>query len=217
MTASLETSPEPDSPAFARAVQVLIEAGRRIYQRGWVPATSGNFSVRLDDQSCAITVSGRDKGALAAADIMRVDLDGKPLDNKKPSAETLLHTRLYRRDATIGTVLHTHSINATLVSMAAEPGTALRLQGLELLKAFRGTDSHTGSVTIPVFDNTQDIAALAEEVDEFMTSQETGHAYLIRGHGIYTWGRDMPEAMRHLEAMEYLMEYHWRSNSPRHQ
>jgi methylthioribulose-1-phosphate dehydratase len=209
MNQPLEISPA----AFQRAAQSIVETGRRIHERGWVPATSGNFSVRIDAGSCAITVSGKDKGALQPDDVMRVDLDGRPLDNKKPSAETLLHTQLYRRDATIGSVLHTHSITATLVSMAAEPGEALQLRGLELLKAFSGTETHTGTLRIPVFDNTQDIAALAAEVDRMMDEAGTGHAYLIRGHGIYTWGRDVQEALRHLEALEYLMEYYWRSRA----
>ncbi len=213
MNNSLEsTAPVDANAAFQRAALAMAEAGLRIWQQGWAPATSGNFSMRLDDDCCAITVSGRDKGRLRPEDIMRVDFQGRPLDNARPSAETLLHTRLYRRDPDIGAILHTHSITATLVSMHAPvDDEGICLAGLELLKAFAGTDSHTGSLQIPVFDNSQDIAALAARVDAAMDAAGTGHAYLIRGHGLYTWGRDLDEAMRHLEALEYLLEYHWRS------
>src|SRR5690554_7034898 len=192
---------------FEQAVSGLVQAGQRIWQQGWCPATSSNFTRRLSENSCAITVSGRDKGHLQAADIMQVDLDGQPLDGKKPSAETLLHTRLYRRDAGIGAVLHTHSLKATLVSMHCGP--QITFEGLELLKAFAGQSTHDTRLVIPVFDNSQDIAALAAEVERWMAVHGTGHAYLIRGHGLYTWGSDLPEALRHLEALEFLLDYYW--------
>jgi methylthioribulose-1-phosphate dehydratase len=207
--ASTDNSQCPADPAtvYRHAVSGLIAAGQRIWQQGWCPATSSNFSQRLDDARCAITVSGRDKGNLQPADIMQVDMAGQALDGKKPSAETLLHTQLYRRDADIGAVLHTHSVKATLVSMDAP--TVVELSGLELLKAFAGNSSHQVTLRIPVFDNTQDIAALATEVERWMQQHGTGHAYLIRGHGLYTWGRDLPETLRHLEALEFLLDYYW--------
>lgn len=210
---SAQSSPNPDSPVtpYQEAVSGLIAAGQRIWLQGWCPATSSNFSRRLDANSCAITVSGRDKGNLQPADIMQVDLSGQALDGKKPSAETLLHTQLYRRDPGIGAVLHTHSVKATLVSMDA-PAT-VELNGLELLKAFAGNTSHEATLQIPVFDNSQDIAALAAEVENRMQRHGTGHAYLIRGHGLYTWGRDLPETLRHLEALEFLLDYYWHARS----
>lgn len=198
------------SQTFQQAANDLIVAGQRIWKQGWCPATSSNFSQRLDEHSCAITVSGRDKGALKPEDIMRVDMAGQSLDGKRPSAETLLHTQLYRRDRTIGAVLHTHSLKATLVSMQAD-ASHITISGLELLKALQGTTTHDSSLTIPVFDNTQDIAALANQVDAHMDKHGTGHAYLIRGHGLYTWGPDLAATMRHLEALEFLLDYYWHS------
>lgn len=195
---------------YQQAVSGLIAAGQRLWQQGWCPATSSNFSQRLNAGACAITVSGRDKGNLQPADIMQVDLSGQALDGNKPSAETMLHTRLYQRDAEIGAVLHTHSLKATLVSMMATD--SITLSGLELLKAFAGNSSHDSTLSIPVFDNMQDIAALATEVDDWMEQHGTGHAYLIRGHGLYTWGRDLPETLRHLEALEFLLDYYWHAH-----
>jgi methylthioribulose-1-phosphate dehydratase len=193
--------------SFEQAVAGLIKAGQRIWQQGWCPATSGNFSQRLSADSCAITVSGRDKGNLQPADIMQADLAGRSLDGKKPSAEALLHTQLYRRDSDIGAVLHTHSMKATLVSMSVVG--IVRLEGLELLKAFEGFRTHQEVMHIPVFDNTQDIDSLAQQVEAWMQEHGTGHAYLIRGHGLYTWGRDLGETMRHLEALEFLLDFYW--------
>lgn len=190
---------------FLAAAQAICDAGRHIDARGWCPATSSNFSQRIDATSCAITISGRDKGALTPQDIMRVDFDGKPLSPGKPSAETLLHTHLYRRDPEIGAVLHTHSPNATLLSQLVRDN-ALKLEGWELLKAFEGITTHETTLTVPVFGNTQDIARLAREVDRWLDTADTPcFGYLIRGHGIYAWGSTMNDCRRHLEAFDYLM------------
>lgn len=182
----------------------LIEAGRQLYQRGWVPATSGNFSMRVGEDRIAITVSGRHKGALGAGDIMLVDAQGIPVDAKRPSAETLLHTQIYRRFPTVNAVLHTHSVNATLLSRVAEPEIVLR--DYELLKAFPGVDTHEAHVTVPVFPNDQDIARLARAVDSYLDGHDDVHGYLIAGHGIYTWGESVADALRHLEAFEFLFQ-----------
>lgn len=196
-------------PGLAEAAVKIIEAAGRIDGRGWCPATSSNFSCRLGAAHCALTVSGRHKGRLTPADILAVDLEGRSLDGRRPSAETLLHTSLYR-DEHIGAVLHTHSLHATLVSMRA--GAALVLEGLELLKAFRGIETHDCRVEIPVYDNDQDIAALAGRIESHWRADRPAvPAYLIRGHGLYVWGESMDDAMRHLEAMEFLLEYTWHS------
>lgn len=97
------------SDHFNTLAQQLVDAGRFIDQRGWVPATSGNFSARLPDGQIAITVSGRHKGRLTIEDIMPIDANGRSLDGRRASAETLLHTAIYRRYPQINAVLHPHS------------------------------------------------------------------------------------------------------------
>lgn len=182
-----------------------------LYARGWSPATSSNYSVRLDDGHCAITVSGKDKGKLAEQDVMVADLDGKaiPLNKEppqKPSAETLLHTSLYRFDPAIGAVLHTHSVNNTVLTMHYSDLNEFCFDGYEIVKAFSGFTTHEMSLTVPVFANDQDIPRLSRKVEAWLKTADKPRAYLIRGHGLYTWGRDMAECFRHLEAMEYLLE-----------
>jgi methylthioribulose-1-phosphate dehydratase len=187
----------------ARAAE-LVEAGRLLFQRGMVPATSGNLSARLGDGSLAITVSGRHKGRLCEEDIMRVDPDGRSLDGRRPSAETLLHCQIYRRLATTGAVLHPHSVSATVLSRLADGD--IVLAGYELLKAFPGVSSHDCSLTVPIFPNDQDIPRLAAAVEAWMERHRLLPGYLIAGHGFYTWGRDVEEALRHVEALEFLFE-----------
>jgi methylthioribulose-1-phosphate dehydratase len=198
-----------DPEKLKECAGLIATAGRDLYRRGWTPATSSNFSMRLGKDACAITVSGRHKGELGVEDVMAVDLDGHPLRQGRPSAETLLHTRLYRRSPEIGAVLHTHSPTATILTRL-RPDAAIVFSGYELQKAFHGITSHESELVFPVFDNSQDIPALVRRVDAWMDEHGTGHGYLIRGHGVYTWGRDMPECLRHLEALEFLLECEWR-------
>ena len=191
---------------YQQAQAAIVAAAREIHARGWVPATSGNFSVRLGDSDVAITASGKDKSQLSEVDILRVDLSGKAHEGGTASAELPLHVQLYRRDAQIGAILHTHSVNATIVSLENPQG--LRFEGLELLKAFAGVTTHDTALVIPVFANSQDIQALADEVEDYMQDNQQGSAYLIQCHGMYTWGADTDECMRHLEALKFLLEYH---------
>ena len=189
---------------FARRTAELIAAGQSLYSLGMVPATSGNFSARLDNGEIAITVSGRHKGRMIEDDIMRVDASGKSLDDRRSSAETGLHIQIYNRVPEARAILHPHSVNATLLSRLA--GEFLLLQDYELLKAFPGVDSHDCSITVPIFANDQNIERLAKRVDEYMQSEEPIHGYLINGHGFYTWGASVEDALRHVEAFEFLFE-----------
>lgn len=189
---------------FQQRAEELVAAGRFLYQRGWVPATSGNLSARMADGRIAVTVSGRHKGFLTPGDIMITDAHGKSLDGRRPSAETLLHVQIYRRFPDIGAVLHPHSVNATLLSRLVKG--ELVLQDYELLKAFAGIDTHEGSVRVPILPNDQDIARLATLVNARMEEYEILHGYLIAGHGFYTWGRSVEDALRHVEAFEFLFE-----------
>ncbi|MFN2310002.1 MAG: methylthioribulose 1-phosphate dehydratase [Gammaproteobacteria bacterium] len=198
-----------DDSLWARQVQALIEAGRELHARGWVPATSGNFSARLGADEFALTVSGRHKGWLDASGFLRVDADGRPLGTEqRPSAETLLHTQLYRRYPEVGVVLHVHSVNATLISRAVQRSGAqdLVLAGYELLKAFPGCTSHASELRVPVFANDQDIPRLAARVDAWLDANGPVSGYLIAGHGLYAWGRDLAETLRHLEAFDFLFD-----------
>jgi methylthioribulose-1-phosphate dehydratase len=192
-----------DDVLRARAAE-LVNAGRRLYQRGWVPATSGNFSARLDGRRIAITVSGAHKGELDVQHIMVVDTQGRALQDKRPSAETLLHSMLYARFPEVGAVLHVHSVNATLLSRMVSG--ALVLEGYELLKALRGIETHDTAVRLPIFANDQHIPRLAAAVERALDQDHSFPAYLIAGHGLYAWGESVEETMRYLEALDFLFD-----------
>jgi methylthioribulose-1-phosphate dehydratase len=190
------------SEQFYHRADALIYAGKVIDSRGWCPATSGNFSARLDDGTIAITVSGKHKGHLQHSDIMLIDAQGNSLDGKIPSAETLLHTQIYARFSDVHAVLHPHSINSTVISLNHKKRVVLK--NYELLKAFSGITTHESRISIPIFSNTQNISQLAGEVDEHMDLHDDIYAYLIAGHGLYTWGANVDETLRYLEALDFL-------------
>lgn len=186
--------------------RAIADAGRTFGALGWTPATSSNFSVRVDERHAAITISGRDKGSLEIADIMVVDLQGQPVGtDARPSAETALHVQIYRQFPTAGAVLHTHSRNQTVASRRFAEAGMIRFEGWELQKAIAGHTTHESILDLPVFANSQNMADLSRAVDDWLDAGRPLYGYLIDGHGIYTWGNDMPEAKRHLEAFEFLL------------
>lgn len=184
----------------------IIEAGQFLYGRGWSPATSSNYSARLSADRALLTVSGKHKGQLGEDDVLATDLDGNSLEpGKKPSAETLLHTQLYRWQPAIGAVLHTHSVNATVLSRLTLAD-SLVFADYELQKAFAGVSTHDCQVLVPIFDNDQDIVRLAAKVKPWLDAHPDCVGYLIRGHGLYTWGATMADCLRQVEAFEFLFE-----------
>lgn len=192
-------------PELHQYADELIAAGRLLYSMGMVPATSGNFSARLSDNTMLITVSGRNKGRLEREDIMLADARGNSLDGNRPSAETLLHVQIYKHFPGARCVMHPHSVNATLLSLMTDGD--IVLQGYELLKALPGISTHESKVTVPVFANDQDMSRLSTAVETRMQgSKEVIHGYLIRGHGFYTWGNSVDDALRHVEALEFLFD-----------
>jgi methylthioribulose-1-phosphate dehydratase len=194
-------------PRVAPAAAEIVAAGRDLAARGWVPATSGNFSRRVDGNLIAITASGVDKGALSQADVLLYDIgQGSPVGEGRASAETPLHACLYRMRPEIGAVLHTHSRTATLVSKLLRGTDRMLLTDYELLKAFRGIDSHEAEAVLPIFANDQDMPALASRVETRLGAEPAAVGFLISGHGLYTWGLDMGEARRHIEALEFILD-----------
>jgi methylthioribulose-1-phosphate dehydratase len=189
---------------IADYTQAMIDAGRLFHSRGWVPATGGNFSARLSPDRVLITASGGHKGELNGDGFLIADLDGKPLDSsRKASYETLLHMQVYRHDADVGGILHTHSIANTVLSRRLSE---IRLAGYELLKLLPGISTHDAEVIVPVFANDQDIARLAAQVDAHMKRHPETPAYLIAGHGLYAWGANVAQARHRVEALEFMFE-----------
>jgi methylthioribulose-1-phosphate dehydratase len=169
----------------------------------WAPATAGNYSIRLPDGLIAITVSGEDKGDLGPHSVMTVDAGGKATDHRKPSAETLLHIKLYEHYPGCHAVLHTHSVASTVLTRRYAQLSHLTLTDYEFLKLFPGIASHSAKLEIPIIDNSQDMQALSAKISPLLSPDM--RAYLIRGHGLYVWSENMTLARRLTEAVEFML------------
>jgi methylthioribulose-1-phosphate dehydratase len=193
---------------FQNLATELAEIGRSFYQRGWVFGTSGNFSAVVSEQPLrlAITPTGLDKGALGAEQFLEIDEAARVVrGNGLPSAETGLHLAIVRTRGA-GAVLHTHSLWSTLLSDVFSADGAVALEGFEMLKGLRDVHTHEHREILPILENCQDIAQLAEQVQAMLKRETAVHGFLLRRHGLYTWGQDLAEAKRHVEILEFLLE-----------
>jgi methylthioribulose-1-phosphate dehydratase len=193
-----------DVPVTPSVAAELASIGRFVAARGWVPATSGNFSCRIDGDYAAITRSGIDKGNVRPQDIVAVPLLGKLPAGV--SAETPLHVARYRRAADVGAIVHVHTVAATVLSRADAAQGYVELDGFEMHKSLSGHTTHEGTIRLPIFGNDQDTARLAERIESTLGAEPAVPGYLLAGHGLYAWGATMVDAQRHLEGLEFLLQ-----------
>jgi len=193
---------------FNAAALALAAAAKSFYKRGWVLGTSGNFSAVLNREPLrlAITGSGLQKGELGLNDFLVVDKSGVILEGAgKPSAETMVHIAIAESEA-VGAVFHTHSVWATILSDAHALAGGLALEGYEMLKGLAGVTTHERREWVPILENTQDYALLSNKIRTLWEETPGIHGILLRRHGLYTWGKDIFEARRHVEILEFLFE-----------
>jgi methylthioribulose-1-phosphate dehydratase len=198
----------PDSRLLQSEAEALCATARWCYARGWVPATSGNFSVRGSAAGrILISPSGLDKGTMTAADLLETDLEGRVVGAAgKPSAETALHVVIYRDRPDAGAILHVHSIWNTLLSAWFAAAGHVPIEGYELLKGLSGVATHAYLERVPILENSQDYSDLSDRLADALHQNPLGHGVLLSRHGLYTWGKSVAEARRHLEALEFLFE-----------
>jgi methylthioribulose-1-phosphate dehydratase len=195
-------------PGFPEAASALAELGRRAHTRGWALGTSGNFSAVVDGEPLrlAITRSGVDKGALTPEHILEVDGAGAVRSGSGcPSAEAAIHLAVVRARGA-GAVAHTHSLWSTILSDVHAGDGGLAIEGYEMLKGLSGVSTHEHREWLPIVPNVQDWEAQAGALEGMLRANPAAHGFLIRRHGLYTWGRELTEAARHLEVLEFLLE-----------
>ncbi len=186
----------------------LADTGRAFHARGWALGTSGNYSavLKLQPVRLLITSSGLDKSKLGKKHFLQIDDHVNVLrGDGRPSAESLLHVAVVRARGA-GCVLHTHSVWSTILSDRHAAKKSLAIRGYEMLKGLEGVKTHEHQEWIPIFENSQDILALAKEVEALLKQDPRPHGFLLRGHGLYTWGEDLAQARRHVEIFEFLLE-----------
>jgi methylthioribulose-1-phosphate dehydratase len=198
-----------NTPAFDDLAEELVAIGRRFYQRGWVLGTSGNFSAVVSGRPLrlAITASSAHKGKLSPREILEIDGKGRVVGGQtgRPSAETLLHIEIVKQRGARA-VLHTHSVWSTILSGRGAAARGLAIEGYEMVKGLDAVTTHEHREWVPIVGNDQDMTRLAREVRKALRAHASAHAFLICRHGLYTWGRSLADAERHVEILEFLFE-----------
>ena len=205
----------PDSRTYSDAVADLVEIGKGFYARGWVLGTSGNFSAVISREPLrlAITSTGLDKASLAPQQFLEMDEAANVVrGDGRPSAEALLHLAI-ARGVDAGAVLHTHSVWSTVLSGSHASQGGIALEGFEMLKGLEGVRTHKHREWLPILENSQDMIELSERVSKILGETTGIHGFLLKEHGLYTWGGGLQEAKRHVEILEFLMEVLVRSGA----
>lgn len=206
---SLRSLDESTSPGPATLEQSLCRVVRDLAAQGWCQGTGGNFSATLSREPLRllITRSGLHKRHLEPEGLMVVGPGGKPADGEtaRPSAEAALHTAIVERTGAAA-VLHVHTVANTLLGEHFADRGGFTLRGYEMLKGLEGIATHEAEAFVPVLRNSQDMPALAGEVDRLLAGRPEAHGFLLAGHGLYTWGASLDQAHRHVEILEFLFE-----------
>ncbi|SUD48602.1 Methylthioribose-1-phosphate isomerase [Nocardia otitidiscaviarum] len=196
------TRATPAEPGAGREIAALA---RGLYASGWMPGTAGNISVR-QGVSAVITASGLSKGELTDTDTVTVRVaDSEPAlpSRRRPSAETTIHTAVYRATPAAA-VVHVHPPHATALSVGAAAG-SVRFSGYELIKGLGGTSPHT--IDIPVFPNHAEVPRIGRDIERYLLDHSDAPPVLfIAGHGITAWGASLAQARDRAECLEALCE-----------
>jgi len=206
---------KPKNVSFSKAAAELARIGKDFYARGWVLGTSGNFSAVISREPLrlAMTSTGLDKGALTPAQFLEIDSAASVVrGGGGPSAEALLHLAIVN-GVGAGAVLHTHSVWSTVLSGSHASQGGIALEGYEMLKGLEGVRTHKHREWLPILENSQDMIELGDRVSRILQTSPGIHGFLLRDHGLYTWGVGLQEAKRHVEILEFLMEVLVRSGA----
>lgn len=204
----IQTPAHNPTSEFSEVAANLTATARALHARGWMLGTSGNLSavVQQEPWLLAMSPSGVDKGELTAEHILLVDEHARVINSgHKPSAETLLHIEIAKQRRA-GAVLHTHSIWNTILSDLFADESGLAIEGYEMLKGLAGVHSHAHREWLPIINNSQDMSELATTICTVLTEHPNAHGFLLHKHGLYSWGKDVREARRHIEILEFLLE-----------
>ncbi|HKR61807.1 MAG TPA: methylthioribulose 1-phosphate dehydratase [Pyrinomonadaceae bacterium] len=209
----IQTPAQASTSDFTGFAATLAATAKALHARGWLLGTSGNLSavVQREPLRLAMSPSGVDKGELSAEQILLVDEDARVIDGAgKPSDETLLHLEIVKlRQA--GAVLHTHSVWNTILSDLFADQKGVAIEGYEMLKGLAGVHTHEHCEWLPIIENSQDMGKLAKAISAVLAEQPNVHGLLLHKHGLYTWGKNIQEAKRHIEILEFLIEAHGRT------
>lgn len=169
----------------------LVEFGRMLHAQGFVAATDGNLSVRMDRDRVMITPTGVSKGMMQPDEMVIVDLRGARLSGaRRPSSEINMHLTIYRMRPEVGAVVHAHPCTAT----------AFASSGIALDEPLCSEVVITlGRVPLAPYATTG-TNELSESLRPFIPDH---NAILMANHGVVTYGGDLRQAYLRMEAVEH--------------
>lgn len=169
----------------------LADYGRMLHSQGFVAATDGNLSIRLDHERVLVTPTGFSKGMMDPDDMVEVDLDGNKLSgSNNPSSEITMHLTIYQMRPDVGAVVHAHPCTATAFASA----------GIALDQPLCSEIVITlGAVPLAPYATTG-----THELSDSLAPYIPQHnAILMANHGVVTYGRDLRQAYLRMEAVEH--------------
>jgi methylthioribulose-1-phosphate dehydratase len=197
------------SDGFDEIAVGLTAVAKGFHARGWLLGTSGNLSavVQREPLQIAMSPSGVDKGELRPGQLLTIDEVAGIVGQQggKPSDESLLHIRIVKERGA-GAVLHTHSVWNTILSDLYAADGGIKIEGYEMLKGLQGVRTHEHAEWLPIVENSQDMPALSETIGATLNKHKAAHGFLLRRHGLYSWGENLAQAKRHIEILEFLLE-----------
>lgn len=175
----------------------ICEIGKRIYEKGFVAATDGNISVRIDEDSFIVTPTGVSKGFMTPEMLIIVDGEGNVLSgNRQPTSEIKMHLRVYKDRPEMNSVIHVHPPFATAFAIAGVPlNQATMPESIVIL----------GTIPIAEYGTPS-----TEEIPDAISKYIKDHnGVLLENHGALTWGENIEKAYFLMESLEFCAKVNW--------
>ncbi len=202
------TSKEEEALTIKSLMSQMCE---KFYLFGWMPGTGGGMALRSDDgQRVYCTPSGIQKEDMIGDDVfelnMNMEVTCPPVTpGLKLSSMTNLWFLVYKIRPQAKCVIHTHSLNAKLVTLLQPQKDTIKLSYFEMLKGV-GNHGYADTLEIPIIENQPSESLLYEDMELAMKAFPKCNAVLVRRHGVYVWGDSWEQAKTQLESFTYLFE-----------
>ena len=179
----------------------IVEYGKKLIKSGLTKGTGGNLSIYNEEEELmAISPSGIDYFEIKPEDIVIMDLDGEIIEGeRKPSSEYAMHKIFYEKRDDIKSVIHTHSIYATTISILNE-----KLPAAHYMIALAGLDVRCAEYA------TYGTIELANNAFEAMKDR---NAVLLANHGLLAGADCIENAFNTTEEIEFVAETYYRAKS----
>jgi L-fuculose-phosphate aldolase len=169
----------------------IVQLGRMLHQNGFVAATDGNLSVRLDERRLLVTPTCISKGWMRNSDMVIVDMEGKRLAGKRRvSSEIGMHLLIYRMRPDVQGIVHAHPPTAT--GFAASGYDLNRPLVCEVVVGL-------GSIPLARY-GTPGTPELTDALEPLVPNHD---AILMANHGVVTFGSSLECAYMKMETVEH--------------